>query len=171
MIKFVSIILPILFIGCTTSPPTYKIDDRSQFDGSKSIQLIENRLPALAGADVDFNTEKFIALDGKVYYNIVLAVVSLNGLFIEERESLVLLVDGTRIGFSGDGSANYRNVWGEIEIVEETAFYDATPEQLKKIANAKVVCIMIKGSKFSVERKFIPENFSNLKKFIKEYVD
>jgi hypothetical protein len=168
MIKFVSIILPILLVGCIPAP-TYKIDDMTdQIDGYRSIQLIENHLKA----NVEFNAEKFIARDGNVYYSIVLVVVSYNGLFIEEEESLVLLIDGTTIGFSGDGSEYYyRDVWRDLEMIVETAFYDVTPEQLKKIANAKDIYIKIKGSAFSVKRKFIPENFANLKRFIAEYVE
>ena len=131
MRKFISLFLPIFLIGCISSSPVYKIDDLFQSDGSNSIQLIENHLPALIGADVAFNAEKFIARDGNVYYSIVLHVFSLNGLFIEEGESLVLLADGTRIGFSGEGSENYRDVWDEIDRVGETAFYDVTSEQLK----------------------------------------
>ena len=104
-------------VGCISSPPVYKIDDISdQFDGYRSIQLIENHLePSLVGADVAFNAEKYIARDGTVYYSIVLHLFSLNGLFIEEGESLVLLVDGTRIVFSGEGSENYRDVWDDID--------------------------------------------------------
>jgi hypothetical protein len=170
MIKFVSIILSILLVGCI-STPTYQIDDMTDIiDGRGSIQLIENHIPLLIGADVEFNAEKFIARDGNVYYNIVLRVVSYNRLFIEEGESLVIFADGTRIGFSGDGSANDRETRDD-GAVEETAFYDVTPEQLNLIANAKDVRIEIKGAEFSFKRKFIPENFTNLKRFIAEYVD
>jgi hypothetical protein len=161
MIKFVSIILPFLFVGCISSLPIYKIDDiTDHIDGRRSTQLVGNRLaPAYTGTDVEFDAEKFIAWDGNIYYSIVLNVVSLNRLFIAEGESLVLLVDGTRIGFSGDGALG------------ETAYYDVTPAQLKLIANAKDVRIKIKGAQFSVKRGFFSENFANLKRFIAEYVD
>jgi len=172
MIKFVSIILPFLLVGCISSLPIYKIDDiTDHIDGRRSTQLVGNRLaPAYTGTDVEFDAEKFIAWNGNIYYSIVLNVVSLNRLFIAEGESLVLLVDGTRIGFSGDGSANYRES-GEDGAIEETAYYDVTPAQLKLIANAKDVRIKIKGAQFSVKRGFFSENFANLKRFIAEYVD
>lgn len=154
-----------------TSSAVYEIDDVSQIDGSRSIQLIENHLePGFVGADVEFNAEKFVAWNGSIYYSIVLHVISYNRLFIKEGESLVLFVDGTRIGFSGDGSANYRETLYD-GAVEETAFYDVTTEQLNNIAGAKEVHMRIKGLEYSINRKLIPENFSILKKFIAEYVE
>ena len=172
MIKFVSIILPFLFVGCISTLPIYKIDDiTDHIDGRRSTQLVGNRLaPAYTGTDVEFNVEKFTAWNGNVYYSIVLDVVSLNRLFIEAGESLIVHADGTRIGFSGDGSANYREECGGGAL-GETTFYDVTPEQLKKIANANDVRIKIKGAQYSVKRRFFPENFANLKRFIAEHVD
>jgi hypothetical protein len=43
--------------------------------------------------------------------------------FIDSRESLVLLVDGKRMGFSGEGSGNHRT---SNQSVCETAFYEIT---------------------------------------------
>jgi len=56
-----------------------------------------------------------------------------------------MLVDGTRIGFTGEGSIRRREVvYGSI--VREEAWYAVTYDQLTKLAYAKEVRVKVTGS-------------------------
>lgn len=90
-------------------------------------------------------------------------------LFIEDGESLICLVDGQRIGFTGKGSSNYRIV-GPGGFVIEQATYDVTPQLLEKMANAKTINVKIIGARCFSERFFTQQNLNNFKRFVSEYV-
>lgn len=87
-------------------------------------------------------------------------------LSIDPGESLVLFVDGERIGLIGEGSVEHRSVLSRWWIMEMAA-YDITPQQLKKIAYAnEVKCRLL-----DLESLFSIYNFECFRHFYNEYIE
>ena len=92
----------------------------------------------------------------------------------KESESLVLLVDGNRMGFKMIGepigvdidNSDYKNL---RIIYSETLYYPITLEQLKIIANAKTIEFKLAGQSQYYQTVFDNDNFENLKQFINDY--
>ena len=112
----------------------------------------------------------YIIQEGKVIkYSLIVVYDASNWIFIEDGESLILLVDGKRMGFEGDGSWNHRDIGGILGI-NERAWYDINLEQLRAIINAKEVRVKVVGSQYYVERIFSENNFKNFRDFYNQYV-
>lgn len=159
-----------LFFSCATAP--YKVKTmHDEFDGYTLHRMQANTLSGggLLGGNIAINPQKFISKDGKIIYSLVVEYAGEGWLFIQEGESLILLVDGQRIGLKGDGSSRHRNtVYGGV--VSEQALYDINREDLIKISNANEVKVKIIGSQYFAERHFSQVNFENFKKFVAQYV-
>jgi len=159
----------LLFVGCATSPLSpYKVITRhDKFDRYTTNSMTGN----LLGGELrlELNAARHSAKDGAVNYALVVRYYGSNFIFIKPGESLILLIDGQRIGLKGQGSMRHRRTL-ENGMASELAKYPATPELLKKIANANQVDVKIKGSDFLAENYFIKQNFDNFKKFVNAYV-
>jgi hypothetical protein len=157
-----------LIIGCNIF--AFRIEKSiDKFDGTTRYYMVNNSYPVTRG-NFQFNVQKIIQQNGDTSYYVCIYMVAHDWLFIEEGESLILLVDGTRVGFHGNGSGDHRDV-GDRGTVFERAYYNITPKQLKTIANARTVLIKVIGSEYYSEGGFSVQNFANLKKFVEEYVD
>ncbi|NQT65773.1 MAG: hypothetical protein HQ554_06305 [FCB group bacterium] len=105
--------------------------------------------------------------DSKVEFDLILHYISPEWLFIRDGESLVLLVDGERIGFSGEGSLNHRITEG---FNNETASYSISTEQIKKISIATDVKAKLTGSDSFITREFKPDIFFVFQSFYNDFV-
>lgn len=169
-IIFLLSLIAILTVGCVIpgiySPKT-TID---KFDGHIINKTQKNILAStFLGSAVFLDVSRIQKEDLVLYYLILEYGPAQNWLFIKSGESLILLVDGKRMGFIGDGSLQYRNVLTGGSIVEK-AYYNITPEQIKEIAYSKEVSIRIIGSQYYEERKFAKSTFNNFKQFYEEFV-
>jgi len=86
--------------------------------------------------------------------------------FIEEGESLILLVDGKRVGFTTLDSPHRSNT----TVCYETAFYPITRKQIKSIANAKEIFVKVIGDDGYTNVSFSKENIACIKEFYDTYV-
>ncbi len=162
-----------LLIGC--SPGTmvkYSVkSDYDEFDGYTKHYTVGNTLGGVGFLNTDFvdlDIQKFIAKDGTALYSLIIYYRADGWLFIQEGESLVMLVDGKRMGFSGEGSMKYRTVVTG-SIVNETAWYNVTLSELKAIAAGEEIKVKIIGSNPFLERKFTSKNKEVFRKFVTEY--
>ena len=165
-----SLIFIVTFIGCSTS--FYKVNTiQDEFDGYTINRMEDNTLSGggLLGDRIEINAQKFTTKDGDKLYSLIVEYGGEGWLFIRKGESLILLVDGKRIGFTGEGSSGNRDVlYGNA--VMESAFYDISPKDLVKISRAKNIKVKIVGNKYYFERNFSEKNFENFKKFVVQYV-
>jgi hypothetical protein len=117
--------------------------------------------------------------DGRITYSMIVKYAGKDWLFIGEGESLVMLIDGKRVGFSGKGSGHRRDV-GASQVgagvgVTEEAWYDVTFDQIRQIASARYrdnkpdVKVKLSGDTTYVERCFIAENLESFKQFVAQY--
>jgi hypothetical protein len=84
---------------------------------------------------------------------------------LQQGESLVLLVDGVRYGFSPTNS--------HTAFVARKGYasnlYKVPPEVLVNIANAKSVKVRLKGVNSVIEKQMNPRSRSNFKDFLVKY--
>ncbi len=148
-----------------------------EFEGYTIVRMSNNSLSGsglyIDTGIVNLNVQKFISKEGRESYSLIVEYVDYSDyatwLFIRSGESLVLLIDGKRIGFTGEGSWNDRDVLYGGSIVE-TAWYAVSPEIIRMVANAKEVKVKLVGDKGFVQRHFNQTNFSNFKKFVENYL-
>lgn len=88
-------------------------------------------------------------------------------------ESLVLLVDGNRMGFKFMGEPKSPDIESDMKnlryIYSETLIYPITLEQLKIISYAKIVEVKLSGQSQYYQTVFDDDNFENLKQFLSEH--
>lgn len=160
-----------LLVGCAGQWAKVKtIQD--EFDGY-TIHRMQNNTLAGGGlmdaeTKVNLSPQKFIGSEGSISYSLIVDYYAESWLFIESGESLVLLVDGERMGFSGDGSSGFREVLYGASI-NEKAWYDITRDELERISTAKEVKVKVTGQNYFVERHFATRNLTNIQNFLAEY--
>lgn len=171
-----------VFSGCASLfiPKAEIIRDTDKFENSYSCQLMNNEItcPDFYSGSFQFNLMEF-SKDDIELFRIVLYYYSTSyysqyysksseWFFIEDGESLVLLVDGKRIGFRGDGSIQHRKVG--YGYVSEIAYYDITKEQIKEMSKSKNIEAKIIGKDIYINAQFSAENIINIRKFYNECV-
>ena len=167
-LKIVAVLLLGLVCGCSS----YHVrTTRDEFNGDTSNWMLMNRLAGGALLDVDtgleLNPARFI-VKNKTLYVLTVAYSGKDWIFIDKGESLVLLVDSQRLGFSGEGSLSSRNVHSGGSVLEQ-AIYEVSLKDLITIANATEVKVRVMGSSGLIDRHFKKANFKNFKKFVTEY--
>ncbi len=88
---------------------------------------------------------------------------------IQEDKSLTLLVDSKKYYYDAKKIEKETRVSKGWDLYQERAYYPITKEELYKIANAKSVRVKLQGQDFYVKGYFVEKNFSNLKRFLKEF--
>jgi hypothetical protein len=84
---------------------------------------------------------------------------------IQPGTTLVLVVDGQTMRFVGPGSETTREKTSQGTF-HETAIYNATATDIRKIAKAKSVKLEITGARFKLERQLTPENINRFRDFV-----
>jgi hypothetical protein len=83
-------------------------------------------------------------------------------------ETLTLTIDGQDFGYQGPGSAESRTLTSRGTYVEN-AVYEATPDDLRRIAQAKDVKVRVEGQSRKMYREFQPENIEKFRTFVLTY--
>jgi hypothetical protein len=160
-------------LGCASGPASYKVRTYADdFAGVTTWRLEGNTVTDTIQGDhyvrVEFDVQKTLLPDSVASYSIMIGYLSSDWLFIAGGESLVMLVDGERIGLTGEGSAPFRQV-GSGGVVSELAFYPVSRELLGKIGGARDIRIKVIGENFSIERGLSQDNIGNVRKFFVEH--
>lgn len=86
---------------------------------------------------------------------------------VQSGESLVITADHQEFKFKVLESGIYRDFQCEPRcIYDDRAYYPATADQIRAIANAKRVTVRLVGSKQTVERDFNESNFERFRGFL-----
>lgn len=144
-----------------------------KFDNYKVFDLVGNVLKQkddfYLSTSADLNARCFIS-DSTVIYSLIVVYNSTSWLFIEDGEGLVMLIDGVRVGFTGKGSIEHRDVLTGGK-VKETAYYPVSKKELRQIRDATKIEIKIKGDNLYEEFYFSEKNHDAFEAFCERYVD
>jgi len=163
------IVFMVLFLiaGCAAVPSLLEpVHDDYTIHGMSGNILAGT--PPLSTTYVQLNAERYTSRDGEILYSLVVDYSSDEWLYIREGESLVLLVEGYRIGLKGKGSSPHRGM-GYSGRINEKAWYGISFESLEMIANAKEVEARVIGSHHHVDRVFSEENFRYFREFANKH--
>ena len=166
----------ILFLcSCNASIYSFK-SSYDKFDNYKKFELQANNLGKknsfyIGSHDTYLNAQCFI-MDSIIKYSLIVNYNASDWLFIEEGESLIMLIDGKRLGFSGKGSIDHRNTYSSPSVsIQEIAYYDITKQEFEQIVNGDKIEIKLSGSKYFEEYYFTKGNKEAFKKFYDAYVN
>lgn len=148
---------------------SYNIDHYyDEFDGYTIDRMQGNNIHYGVNP-IWLNAQRYISKYGIRSYNLIIETARSSWLFIEEGNSLTLLLDGETMRFYGDGSREHREV--EESSCWETAFYPITEDQLKKIASSKEIKLKLVGSNGIVTETCAKKVAENFKEFVLDYVE
>lgn len=156
----------LLLAGCVDAPPVTTYVD--PLTNQPTDLLSENELPGpeqpreviwLNASRLPVGRDKY-----QTYLEVVYGTRPEAGpLDIYPGRTLTIIADGQEMKFSGLGSSNTRKE--RDGVLFETALYEAQPSDIKTIASAKKVTILLQGKDLLIERNFGPENFEKFKQF------
>ncbi|MBX3008634.1 MAG: hypothetical protein KF816_11495 [Melioribacteraceae bacterium] len=141
-----------------------------EFEDYKIIRMYGNYLPDskwLPTNSLLFNAQKFTDENNNHKYQFFVEWLDDEWLFIDEGETLILLIDGERVRCKGYGSHKNRQTL-EGGAIRETAVFEASIELFNRIANAKVVKIKLVGQSKDIIRELDEDNIENYRKFVEE---
>ena len=165
-----ALLLTIVLAGCATA---YQLSTRRDDFNQYNQWRMENNLLAGAGflssANMYLGATKTTWDSGETQYLLAVTYRADNWLFIEDGNSLRLIIDGEQVEYSGDGSSAYRNVLSGGRI-HERAFYKVTPAQIRRIAEALEIRVRLEGNQFYAERIFSPLNIERFRAFVQQYL-
>ena len=163
-----------LIAGCATQEPNVT-SYTDQFTGL-TTGLMDNELETTG------NPREIISLNAarvpknfnqSNYYLEVqyLALKEVGFLEVPPGRTLTLLLDNQPMYFDGTGSGNLRKPYrhNKQDFVREMAIYPVTKAQLKKIAEAKMVKVRVKGNNGLVEREFNQANRDRFAQFVRTF--
>jgi len=155
------------FLGTTRYSTACEIKTSSI--GMGVLEIFATNTPTI----VTLGLEKIISSEKDTIFYISIFFSSHKWLFIQEGESLILLVDGESIKLFGTGSTDHRDVTSLLSSVRvnEQSMYPVTPELIKKISLASNVRLKIIGKNESITGEFTDQCFTNFKKFIEEAIE
>jgi hypothetical protein len=164
-----TLISAILFIACRPpSPAPFKMTTTNHATEGYTVDTMTgNQLGGEEGYAL--NAARYSAKDGAVKYALGVRYHGEQWMFIEPGVSLILLIDGQRLGLKGQGSLRDRKSFDDGH-VRETAKYPVSPELLKKMAAADNVEIHIIGRNFVAKVFFTSRNFENFRGFVDTYL-
>ena len=172
MKKLITFLIVATFYSCNIPIYSFK-STYDKFDNVKKFQIQANCLGQrntgfIGSHDTELNAI-CIAKDSTVIYFLEVNYNSGSWLFIDEGESLVMLIDGKRLGFSGKGSIGHRNIYNES--IQEFAYYEITKPQFEQIIAGNKIELKLTGQKGYEEFFFTNGNKAAFKKFYDNYVN
>jgi len=154
-----------------------------EINGSEIFRMQGNRIGPDVNTDISLDAQCVVSKDGEESWSLIVRYEDclrsskdvLDLIAVESGETLVLQIDGTRIGLKGAGSDWHRVETGSHgqgktnACVSESVVYDVTLDKLHQIANGEIGTAKLIGTRDSVESEFTKSNFHNLKTFLHQH--
>jgi hypothetical protein len=173
--SLVLIVVVGLIAGCATKPPPPAATVYDPVTGERH-DVTEMFLPSPVDQPrevvylASYRENQAFGTQTKYYMSIRYVAKSEVGLVeIPPGKTLTLIADGQPINLDGTGSINMRKNFQQkdIEFVTETAIYPVSKADLQKLGFARKIQVQIKGSRGNINREFVPENYENLRDFVR----
>lgn len=166
----ISLVVFVLLSGCAGWQAEVETSGEGPY-GPELNRMDGNVLPEpfpSSVTSVELNAERYRTEAGEVLYNLIVEYSSTDWLFIKPGKSLILTVDGDRIGLKGEGSGTYREIHYGGRATEK-AWFGVSLYTLKRLAEAEKVRVRIVGSRRTVDRYFSSKNFHHFQRFVEDY--
>jgi hypothetical protein len=165
--QLVTLLAATLLVGCyTTGRNVSKFD---KFSNVTINSIDGNGIPPdrmTEFGQLYLTPSQVVSNDLKIYTLHIHLDISTPGLgpgpaIVEQRQPLMLLVDGARVDFQYFTGFN----------IQTPVTYRASEEQLRKIGDAKTVELKWYHSAGYTERKLQPANIENFRRFVAQFID
>jgi hypothetical protein len=175
MKKLITLLILATLYSCNIPIYSFK-STYDKFDNVKKFQLQANNLGqknvGFIGSHDTYLNAICIAKDSTIIYLLEVNYNADSWLFIDEGESLVMLIDEKRLGFTGKGSSDHRNIYGSSSVsIQEFAYYDITKQQFEQIITGNKIELKLTGQKGYEKFFFTNGNKAAFKKFYDMYVN
>lgn len=177
------ILATLILFSCSGGLTIYKVKTKvDEFDGYTHHWMVGNELESSTMSflsDVYGSGSKSVELNAGVIetnngiksYSLSVEYEDSHWMFISSGESLVMLIDGERLGlYTNDENISRDTFIFKKVTVWEHATYTIDKETLRKIAFAKNIKIKVRGERQNYEKELLDENIRNFKRFYEEYV-
>jgi len=164
-------LLLLLAAGCAPAE-SYRVEVLEPgFDGTRTWRGAGNRLAARGStaAPLELNLERVERLRQPAQSFLLVEYGGVDWLRIRDAESLLLRADADSVLLSPQGAAERQVLRGTQPV--ERRRYPVTAEQLRRVADAQAVQVVVRGATRSESRFFSPENFERLRAFLREHPD
>ena len=126
--------------------------------------------PQPARGDLSLNVEKTGKGDS-ARYDLFVRWTSSFRLDVQPGKSLFISADGRELAFTAAEDIYHDSDCTNGPCVyDDRAYYPATAEQIRRIANATAVLVQVVGSKQTVSREFNETNFEAFRNFIARHI-
>ena len=149
----------------------YSIEEDINESGIRTIKQRNNVVyHDVLGGQIELNLSKFTySWDGSKSYLISVSFGARDWILIESGPSLLFLIDGEKLFLPGKGSTGHRTDLGYK--VLEVASYHIHPDEIARLANARLVKVRILGSEGIQEFVLKPKYIERFKDFYLRFVN
>jgi len=169
LIVFTVILIAFLFTSCATMQ--YEVIKKyDKFNGLTTQSMNHNFMESdkFIGGRYAFDIARFSDKEHLPVYILYIDYIGSDWVFISKGESLVMLLDGKKLIFTGDGSFENRHVYSGT--VHEIASYNITKDDLFDIVNAKKIDVRVYGDDYNADLYFSNENKKRINDFYLKYI-
>jgi hypothetical protein len=168
---FAALIFALLLSGCGTAPEVTSYVN--PVSGRRTDMVAQNLLDAPGNNREMLWLNAYRDFSDQYHYKYYLEVIygarrDAGYLEIMPGRSLTITADDQELNFSGLGSLSKDEEKGALF---ETARYEATSDDIHRIANAKKVVVQVRGRHGLLTRVFGPDNFDKFRKFVQQADD
>lgn len=169
MTKILWFVLSFTLVGCAASTAVRTTRDDFERATINTMYVRPNLEPeSIFSTHTSLNLRRVLTDSGQCRYDVDLMWFGKVWLFIADGESLILLIDGRRVGLSGEGSIGRRDVL-TADLLEEQASYPVSFDILKEIAAAKSVRLKIVGTTSYDEKYLEPKHLEAFRDFVRQF--
>jgi len=166
-----SILAALFLTGCGTTPEVTSYVN--PVSGRRTDVVAQNLLDAPGNNREMIWLNAYRDFSDRFHYKYYLEVIygarqDAGYLEISPGRSLILTVDNQELNFAGLGSLSKDTDKGALF---ETARYEASSDDIHRIAAARRVTVQVRGRQGLITREFGPENFEKFRKFAQQTDD
>jgi len=169
LIVFTIILTAFLAASCSTLQ--YEVINKyDKFNGLTTQSMNHNFMESdkFIGGRYAFDIARFSDKEHLPFYILFIDYIGSDWVFISKGESLVMLLDGKKLTFTGDGGFEDRHVYDGT--VQEIASYKITQNDLFDIVNAKKIEVRVYGDDYNADLYFSAENKKRVNDFYLKYI-
>lgn len=171
LFSLVAFVFVFVTVGCNTTPEVTSYVN--PVSGRRTDTLNQNLIDAPGNDREMLWLNAYRDYSDRYHYRYYLEVIygareDAGYLEIGPGRSLTIMADNQEMNFTGLGSLSKDQSKGAVF---ETARYEATADDIHRIASARKVTVQVRGRHGIINREFAPENSEKFRKFVQQTDD